>query len=57
MMAYVCLLRLRLKANPTLSSWSVFQAKWDLLAMIFAEREEHLRLAKHSVLDYHWGEA
>lgn len=43
MMAYLCLLRLELKANPNAASWSIFQAKWRMLGKIFDERESHLR--------------
>lgn len=38
LMAYICLLRLSIKANPKMDSWSIFQAKWNLLAMIFQEK-------------------
>lgn len=38
LMAYICLLRLNIKANPQMNSWSIFQAKWNLLAMIFQEK-------------------
>lgn len=41
LMAYLCLLRLNIKANPKMESWSIFQAKWNLLAMIF--QESHLK--------------
>lgn len=37
LMAYICLLRLNIKANPQMNSWSIFQAKWNLLAIIFQE--------------------
>lgn len=52
MMAYLCLLRLELKANPNATSWSVFQAKWRLLGKIFDERELHLRKKGGRESDY-----
>lgn len=41
MIAYLCLLRLNLKSNPDAKSWSVFQAKWNLLSQVFQERQLH----------------
>ncbi len=50
LMSYLCLLRISLKANPKTSSWSLFQAKWNLLAMIF--EETRLKKGETSMFDY-----
>ena len=50
LMSYLCLLRISLKANPKASSWSLFQAKWNLLAMIF--EETHFKKGETSMLDH-----
>lgn len=55
MMSYLCLLRMSLKANPQESSWSLFQAKWKLLAMIF--EETHFKKGEPSMSDYNLAEA
>lgn len=43
LMAYLCLMRLHLKLQPEAKSWSVFQAKWNLLAQIFQEKQQHFK--------------
>ena len=50
LMSYLCLLRISLKANPKASSWSLFQAKWNLLAMIF--EETHFKKGETSMLGH-----
>jgi len=54
MMAYLCLLRLYLKMEPEAASWSVFQAKWNLLARIFHDRDAYLMKREASNSDYDW---
>jgi len=51
LMSYLCLLRISLKANPQASSWSLFQSKWNLLAMIF--EETRFKKGEAPMLDYH----
>lgn len=57
MMAYLCLLRLEMKANPNATSWSIFQAKWSLLGRIVDERESHLRKKGGCESDYDYSAA
>ena len=51
MMAYLCLLRLSLKYNSHAKSWSIFQAKWNLLAWVFQDRQIHFRKTEATTSD------
>ena len=51
LMAYLCLLRLSLKSNPNAKSWSIFQAKWNLLAQVFQDRQLHFMRTEVENLD------
>ena len=50
-MAYLCLLRLSLKYNSHAKSWSIFQAKWNLLAWVFQDRQIHFRKTEATTSD------